>query len=379
MKAVQSAITNMSFPATLDGIRDRVSTYQDWKTDLDVLLDSGTSDEGNWTAPRWVMEGDILFFYHTKSARRNVDRLLKEVNESLASTGWLKRLSNHKMRRMRSLLERSAERSSRYSGTIFGCAEISGPTEYFEREAEESPHFKGRLFAPIRHIHIFANPLPAAEFAEVVKIGQGAVTPLHGKQFDDIKRLLAKQNELPGFLENARIGGLTFRDVNQTNWPSISCDENIRFIDEAQIRAYLLDFLLNEVKDKGTPLLEECDCYLEQQRKKPDIADYFITIDGRWVPVEAKLNILAERDVLAQVAKYVDIYYFKPTRGKHRGKRFDANNSRVGMIADQSGLYIVSDNEFSDCRPGNPVWRRQDLNHALVPAIRERIEEELDE
>ena len=165
------------------------------------------------------------------------------------------------------------------------------------------------------NVHIFDNPLRYTEFVDHLQIGQGAITALHGKQFDNIKRLLARKNDLPHFLENARIGGLTFRDVNKDNWPSISSNGNARFIDEAQIRVYLLDFLLKELKDQGTPVLEECNCYRRRHKGKPKRADYFVKIYDRWVPVEAKLNILAERDVLGQVKEYINIKSFVPTRG----------------------------------------------------------------
>lgn len=376
MRAIQAAITSIGFPETLDGVRDMVDKHDDWKTDLDALIDAGASNkEGNWTAPNWISKGDILFFYHTKNSRQKITKLLKLVEESFASTGKLRSYFMRDRKQMHSLLQRSAERSAKYSGTILGCAEISGSTEYFERYPEEMPHFKSRLFAEIRNIHVFDPPLHADEFAEVLRIGQGAITPLHGEQFNEIRSLLLHRAEVPDFLRTALIGGLNFRDVNKDNWPLISCNEDARLIDEAQVRAYLLDFLLSEVKDEGTPLLKECYCYREQQKGHPKIADYFVKVHGHWIPVEAKLNILAERDVLGQVAEYVAIDYFIPTLGRHKSKRFVANDSTLCVIADQSGLYIVKNGEFSACSPGEPIWRREELDHPIMQTIRDRIRE----
>ncbi len=170
---------------------------------------------------------------------------------------------------------------------------------------------------------------------------------------------------------------MTFRDVTQENWPLISCNENTGFIDEAQIRAYLLDFLLNEVKDKRTPLLEECNCYRERQKGRPKIADYFMKVHGHWIPVEAKLNILAERNVLGQVAQYINIKNFRPTKGIHKGKEFNATGSTICLIVNQSGIYVTSDGEFSACLPGKPIWKREELDHSLVATIRDHIKEEM--
>jgi hypothetical protein len=378
LKAVQAAITSIGFPDSLDGVRDMVEKHGSWTTDMAALLEAGTCGEGgNWTAPKWMTPGDILFFYHTKNARPKIHRLLDQVNESLATTSRFRRIRGRDLENMRGLLQHSARTAALYSGTIFGSAEISGATGYYEGYPGATPHFKGRLFAPIKNTSIFDAPLPTEEFADLLRMGQGAITPLHGEQFNKMRERLGKRNELPGFLTTASIGGPSFKDVTQDNWATISCVEDVGFLDEAQVREYLLDFLLKELKDKGTPLLEECRCYSEGQVGQAKIADYFVSIHGRWIPVEAKLNILAERNVLGQVAPYVAADYFIPSRKPRMGQKFWANNSRLCIIADQSGLYLVSDGRFSGCVPGAPVWRRRDLGHATIGAIRKWIEEEL--
>lgn len=378
LRAIQAAITSIGFPNSPDGVRDMVDKHGDWITDLDALLAAGVNgDEGDWTAPKWMTEGDVLLFYHTKNARQKVGALLDRTTDALSATSRFGPGRRRDLRRMRVLLERSSLNAARYSGTIFGCAEISGVTKYYEGHPEDTPHFRGRLFAPIRNVRIFDVPLPAEEFAGFLRVGQGAITPLHGEQFNETRKRLGKRNDLPRFLAAARIGGPSFRDVDQENWPTISCSSDVGFLDEAQVREYFLDFLLREVKDEGTPLLEECRCYRNGRGGKAKIADYFVSIHGRWIPVEAKLNILAERDVLGQVASYVAADFFVPSRKPRKGEKLEANNSKLCVIADQSGLYLVSDGRFSDCAPGRPVWRRVDTNHTTVPAIRNRVAEEV--
>lgn len=412
LKFVQSALTHISFPETSDDGWSMIYKLEDWIADLDELHSPELREhEVTWTAPKWMVQGDILFFYCTKSTRTNIDKFRRSAEQtrgSSSSTGWSllngvsrlltkraesptemvrrtmikavasllnsKRTEQHETLR---LLDRAANYSNSYSGTIFGCAEVSSPPEYIEGEIDESSRFKSNVFAHLSKIHIFDRPLHADEFAEVLKIGQGAITPLHGERFNGVRSLLARRNDLPDFLQDARIGGLTFRDVTQENWPLISCNENTGFIDEAQIRAYLLDFLLNEVKDKRTPLLEECNCYRERQKGRPKIADYFMKVHGHWIPVEAKLNILAERNVLGQVAQYINIKNFRPTKGIHKGKEFNATGSTICLIVNQSGIYVTSDGEFSACLPGKPIWKREELDHSLVATIRDHIKEEM--
>ena len=380
MNFVQASITSISFPQSLEGAWDMVDKHGAWLTDLDVLLASEADGREAlyWTAPRWMTQGDILLFYHTKSARRNIARLRQEMDERLARTGVRGRLSGEpkRTRRMRALLERAAELSGRYSGTIFGCAQVSGSTEYLEKEFEEEPHFKGRFFAPLRPVRIFERPLPQDEFSRYVRIGQNVNTPLYGASFVGIRGLLARRNVLPGFVANARSLGKTFREIDRHNWPEISCRPEVRFIDEEQVRAFLLDFLLDEIKDKRTPLLKECWCYRNGERTGGR-ADYFASVHGAWIPVEAKLNVRAERDILGQVAKYTRVDSFVPTLGNHRSDAYVSDAASVCLVADQSGVYIVSDGEFRDCSPGNPLWRREDLTHSTAQTIRRRIVEEM--
>jgi hypothetical protein len=268
------------------------------------------------------------------------------------------------------LLERAAEHANYYAGAIFGCAEISGATEYSQSELY---HFGSRFFAPLGRFHLFQHPLPSETFADYVKIGQNTTTPLYGQQFDRIKILLAEQNRLPNFLRMARFGTLSFRTINQDNWLSISCTSNTRFIHEAQIRSYLLDYLLSEVKDPGTPLLEECQCYRDGD--KTGIADYFIKVHGRWLPVEAKLNILTERELLAQVAKYTEIDAFVPTQGTQRTQQFSVDRHALCIVVDQSGIYVTKGGEFFRCQPALPIWQREALGHSSGLQIRAWIHE----
>ena len=147
---------------------------------------------------------------------------------------------------------------------------------------------------------------------------------MYEQDFDGLKCQLSERNPLPEFLKRARIGGESFRDVTQENWPSISCSPEARFVNEAQLRAYLLDFLLEELKDPRTPLLRECRSF--RGGAETGIADYFVRVDGRWIPVEAKLSVLAssETRLLEQVNRYVAIDSFSPTVGARVGESFSA-------------------------------------------------------
>lgn len=384
MRYVQSSVSMIGFPKKLDELE---SFYYEgwtpgWATDLDLLLGATAREDPDilWTAPRWMTENDILFMYHTKSAGRSVRRLLAQalslaenLNSNVPSQEpTVTEQDRRCLQELVRLLERAAVQFKTYSGTIFGCAEISGAAEYLADDGVER-HYSGRSSVPLGKVHIFEHPLPPEELAGILRIEQSTPnTPLYKEQFDSIKQRLAEHNRLPEFLCEARIGDKTFRDVNGQNWPSISCDPGARFVNEAQLRAYFLDFLLDEVKDPKTPLLQECWCY-RNGSKTGGRADYFVRVHGVWIPVEAKLNVLTEKNLLGQTAKYTYTTAFEPTVGPHRGDTYHATISPVCLIADQSGLYIVADGDFSGCSLGNPVWRRDKIDHALTSIIRDRV------
>ena len=372
---VQSSVTSVSFPKTLEDLRNMGLKWQrligkDWITDMEVLLDFPPNSNIPWIAPNWLTEGDILFFYHTKTAKTAISKLLKSASGIVAGYGP-KASSPSSARDMTGLAEvlrRSAKIAGAYSGAIFGFAEVSGRPQ---RMHDEYKHFKGTIYAPLGKVYIFNQPLRSEDFTDVLKIGQNTTTPVFGSEFEEIKKRLAERNSLPAAMKTAKSGGLGFRDVNAGNWPEISCRKDARFIDEAQIRKYLLDYILHELRDRGAPVLEECTCTRDGQMT--GFADYFVKLNGRWTPIEAKLNILAEEHIIDQVAKYIHIDTFSPTKHKYRGKIFNAEDSPFCMVMDQAGIYLIRDKHFIDCTPDSPIFRRENLTHSAMPEIQKRL------
>jgi hypothetical protein len=85
-KSVQSAVTSVSFPKTLEQLRKMGKKWlgiigQDWITDLEVLNHFPSSSAVTWIAPKWLTAGDLLFFYHTKSARGLIKNVLAEAHQ----------------------------------------------------------------------------------------------------------------------------------------------------------------------------------------------------------------------------------------------------------------------------------------------------------
>jgi hypothetical protein len=350
---VQSCITTVSFPTTLEGVRDWVGSG---RTDLDVLLQERSGLE--WTAPRWMTTGDILFFYHAVSATTRIRRLLKQA-QSLSNRALLE------------LLHHADQLAGQYAGTIFAYAEVAGPSEHLG-PGDAHSHFKSTIFAPLKRIHVFEAPLRAEQFKQFVRINrQGTITLLGREEFSGLKHLLSQQNTLPPSLQTAEFGEEHFRTIDKNNWLTIACAPETRFIHEGQVRSFFLDFLLDELKDKGSALLKECQCF--RQERATGYADYFVRIHNTWIPVEAKLSVLSERNIATQLRQYIHIGSMRPTIGPNRERTFSVADSPLCIVADHEGVYLTLDGSFVDGSPGSPTWRREQLDHATILGIREYV------
>ena len=75
MKFVQAYISNISFPDSLDEVRDYANFF-----DIETILTGGNEDgyeerEVEWTAPKWCKKGDVVFFMHAKTANSKIRKL----------------------------------------------------------------------------------------------------------------------------------------------------------------------------------------------------------------------------------------------------------------------------------------------------------------
>lgn len=363
---VRACITNVTFPAEPNELLTMLDKNERKLgrrvTDLESLLQFSKGTEDEWTAPRYMRAGDILLFYHGVSAQDRIATLQRRIGES--------------DRGLAQVLARNAKHAENYAGKLFGCAEVIGPAQY-EAPAGEDSHFKGRSFAPFKDVVLFKQPLPLAQFPTSLSIKRGvALTPVEGQSFIELKARLARDNRLPAFLEAARPGGIDFPHVTADSWRRISCAEDKRFSNESEVRSYLIDYLLDEIKDPGSPRLHECDCFHNEGETLSGIADYFIQLGGRWLPVEAKLNIHAERDILDQVQRYINLaYFYGPRRQRH-----DVPNQSDCLVIDQAGLYLCSGNRFvgndgspSPALPDKPLISRTELARLPGGEVRKRL------
>jgi hypothetical protein len=345
-KAVQSCITSITFPDNIndyeDGLLKSEEIYGTKQNDIESLLHFDPSRNEAWTAPKWLTSGDIMFFYLTKSFKIRALKLLQKAPRGL---------HDH--------IKRAYELANIYSGTIFACADILDSSFY---DVGLYPHFKSKVFAPLKYVTVFKNPIPLEDFNEYIKIRNGAITPLFGEAFDDLVNAINAKNSLPEILQNKK-STKGFYGINKNNWIEISCSESNRFLNEHQLREFFIDYFIEHIKDDKSKVLRECDCF----RKNAFIGtvDYFIKINKNWIPIEAKLNGRAEKNLFKQINKYINIDYF--IDGK---KQTIPHKVPICLLIDQSGLYITHDGEFIKCDYHQPYLRRVDINQERLMNLR---------
>ena len=111
---------------------------------------------------------------------------------------------------------------------------------------------------------------------------------------------------------------------------------------ESQFRSYYVDYLLSAISDRKT-IFKECRCI--KQNRPNTFADNVVYINGKYVPVEVKLSVVAEPNIKGQVENYcnTDEIYID---SKHN-KKITPNqiyNQNV-IVIDTEDIYIFnSDN-----------------------------------
>ena len=131
MNFVQSFITNISFPTSLEELYKYVHlfdiekvlgcSYSDFIDDYDKYNDSTYESRGVcWTAPKWCKKGDIVFFMHSKTANAKIRKLRKELLNKRES------LSSNYFWTMMNALIRADKLHNTYGGKIFAIGKVSG-------------------------------------------------------------------------------------------------------------------------------------------------------------------------------------------------------------------------------------------------------------
>ena len=297
---VQAFLNNVSFPKSLTELEYYVDEF-----DVETLL---RAEWVEWTSPKWTIQGDIVFFFHAKTAIQQIRRLETALRTSTDA------MSRSRKDRLASALVRARTLYARYGGKIFAIGRIAGRPFYdahpfLSEEEEHEYNVKFRtsrhIFARVGEICLLEQPIDIAEFSDFIFVSrQSAITPVVGDDFERLKRLIAEKNQIPEYLENSTAIPTPLQKINTENWLEITRHYRRLFQLEIQFRRFYVDYFLR-VLGAQKKFYAECECYKNGIRS--GIADNIIKLDARWCFVEVKLNVKAEPHLSAQLQKYCNV------------------------------------------------------------------------
>ena len=176
---VQAFISNISFPRTIEELRVFVEDVGQFNVE-EIL----TCSETEWTVPKWAVKGDIVLFFHAKTAIQRI-RHLKIILESYQK--------DYDYDILMKGLERSERLYKQYGGKIFAIGRILDKPYYDYREGDEVYHWKTRIYALINDIETLQNPVDINEFSNFIRISrQSAITPVLGEDFIKLRNIIKK-------------------------------------------------------------------------------------------------------------------------------------------------------------------------------------------
>ena len=172
MNFVQSFITNISFPTSLEELYKYVHLF-----DIEKVLgykynDSTYESRGVcWTAPKWCKKGDIVFFMHSKTANAKIRKLRKELLNKRES------LSSNYFWTMMNALIRADKLHNTYGGKIFAIGKVSGKIINDPNSNGDTQHWKSSIYAPIDSIFLLEYPIDISEFNTKIMVSrQSSIT-----------------------------------------------------------------------------------------------------------------------------------------------------------------------------------------------------------
>lgn len=349
MNYVQAYISNVSYPTTLNEVYNFAHLfnveqllgcgYDNMLDDNDTVdfydTDKYTSRSTEWTAPKWCKKGDIVFFMHAKTAKSKISSLKTELlhnrDDYTENEFWI--LAN--------ALIRSKKVYDTYGGKIFAVGRISGIPAYDKTFNNTDYHWKSSIFAPIESIFLLENPIDISEFNDEIMVSrQSSITPVLGEQFDFLKELILKKNSLvEDYLTNAEAEPMPLRNLNDENWLKIVNQHRRSFFLEIQFRSFYTDRFLKILGDTKT-FYRECAC--DKQGQARTFADNVILLDRKYLPVEIKLLVSAEKNIISQLSTYC--HQDKIILNKEKSASSDVYQNNV-LVIDTESVYVFYDYE----------------------------------
>lgn len=292
---VNAHINNISFPKTIEQLEDFI--YEHGCYNVEDVINEAVDGYTIWTVPRSSVVGDIVLYFHAKTAIQWI-RKLETAVKTLSPAMHDKTLLFEWLQRARVLY-------SMYGGKIFAIGRVSSRPE---REDDVNPyHWSGRIYADIKDLYLLETPIDISEFNSFILVSrQSAITPLPSKEFEELKSLIKSKNpNVPIWFLESKIGDNMLSKVNPNNFLEITNSYRKRFPLEINFRSYYVDYFLKTLS--GSKVYSECQCHT----LKTPLArvDNVFEFASRKMLLEVKLNIALEKDLISQLNRYICAEY----------------------------------------------------------------------
>lgn len=322
---VQAYILNISAIQSMEELREMANGGYDHTVEMPLMVGKREIDE--FTAPKWIMRGDIVFFYHAATANTHNKRLRREVRNG----------NFEDSERLNKYLDYCDKLYDKYGGKIYAVGVISETPFYDSDSGREHPHFKSRIFAPIENVVKLNYPICLNQFKEFIPITrQQRVTSVFGNDFMKLKSMICRYNSVP-YLEKCTTVSFPLKDVGKGTWIRFANENGRKYLNEAQFRKYYVDFLLMSLSDDGK-IYSEITCI--KDGKSVGIVDNVIVFDGAYMPVEVKLSAALDgQGVLDQLERYASADEFKGIDDD-----CEYNYEGIVLVVDTFNVYIYDKN-----------------------------------
>lgn len=289
---IQAIINNISFPKTIEELEYFVKEVGQFNVD-DILL----YETVEWTIPKWALVGDIVFFFHAKTAIQTICKLERELKKN-------KEIYDYNV--LMAGLKHAKDLYDLFGGKIFAVGQVLGRPFYDDGDWQEEMHWRGRIYAKIGEICILDNPIEMESFSDFIMISrQSSITAVLGEDFEKLKKVISTSNIIiPSYLAMSKANPMPLNKINDENWLMLTQEYRRAFFLEIQFRKFYVDYLLKAIADKKK-IFSECACY--KNNRLVGYADNCIWLNGKLCFVEVKLSFDAERNFTDQLLKYSNV------------------------------------------------------------------------
>jgi hypothetical protein len=329
---IQAFVCNIAFPKSLDEV------LAVCKRGLYNVEDVLYYDALTWIVPHWAKIGDIAFFMHSKTSIQTIRKLCTELKHQT-------KYNEKDAVLLKEWLDKGRELYDQYGGKIFAYGQVVGNPEGMNEQLDDDLtiiHWKSRIYAEIEDVMVLENPIDISEFNSFLLISRcGSITAVYGEEFEKLKALILRKNDLAAdYFVNSIAAPVPLAKIDDTNWLSVANEYRRSFLLEQQFRSFYVDRFLAVLGDIKTAY-RECRC------KKVGIPDSFvdniILFNGKYLPVEIKLNINNEIDLPGQVKKYCnDDIRYTDTGAEKAIDNLKSYQNQV-LIIDTENIYLYDD------------------------------------